>query len=359
MTTRTPDAVSVTTVNGPVPVGELGVTLMHEHLLNDCASCWHPPVDDDAEGWTIARGPLRMEYLGRLRNDPFLSLDNCRLDDEATAVAEVRRFAAVGGRTVVEQSCTGIGRDLPGLVRIAAATGVQVVAGCGFYLEPSHPPEVRGMSVADIADRIEREVTEGAPEAPGVRAGLIGEIGVSAAFTPAEEKVLRGAARAQRRTGVPLSVHLPGWERHGHRVLDVVAEEGGDLCATVLCHLNPSHRDIAYQHALAERGAWLEYDMIGLEFYFADQDAQSPSDEENARALAALFAAGHGGRLLLSGDVFVKTMLTRYGGFGYDHLITSFSPRLRRHGLTPDDLRRLLVLNPAAVFTAAAKGSTS
>ncbi|TDC27186.1 phosphotriesterase [Streptomyces sp. 8K308] len=326
---------------------------MHEHLLNDCSVYWHPPADDDAGGHEIAHSPVRMRYLGRLRNDPFLSLDNCRLDDVELAAEEAARFAAAGGRTMVEQTCAGIGRDPAGLVEIARRTGLNVVMGCGYYLEPSHPPEVRRMSVEGVAERVEAEVIEGVA---GVRPGIIGEIGVSAAFTAAEEKVLRGAARAQRRTRVPLSVHLPGWERHGHRVLDTVAEEGGDPAATVLCHLNPSHADRDYQHALAERGAWLEYDMVGLEFYFADQDAQSPSDEENARAVAALVAAGHGGRLLLSGDTFVKTMLTRFGGYGYDHVITGFSPRLRRHGLTSEDLEQLLVHNPAAVFTAAAKG---
>jgi phosphotriesterase-related protein len=349
----------VQTVTGPVEATDLGPTLMHEHLLNDCSSCWHPPAADDAEGRVIAHTPLRMSYLGRLRGDPFLSQDNCRLDDPELAAAEAARFAAAGGRTLVEQTCSGIGRDPAGLARIARGTGLNIVMGCGFYLEPSHPPEVREMSVADVAGHIEGEVRDGVEGADGVRAGIIGEIGISAAFTAAEEKVLRGAARAQRRTGVPLSVHLPGWERHGHRVLDTVAEEGGDLEATVLCHLNPSHDDPGYQHALAARGAWLEYDMVGLEFYFADQDAQSPSDEENARAIAALVAAGHRDRLLLSGDVFIKTMLTRFGGYGYDHLITGFSPRLRRHGVSAADVKQLLVHNPAAVFTAAAKGARS
>ncbi|MGN9845960.1 phosphotriesterase family protein [Nonomuraea sp. H19] len=344
----------VMTVTGPVDVSELGVTLMHEHLLNDCTSCWNPPAPEDAEGHEIASAPLRMEFLGRLRNDPFLSRDNCRLDDVGLATAEAARFAAAGGGTIVEQTCAGIGRDPAGLVRIARGTGLRIVMGCGFYLESSHPPEVAGMTAEDVAGHLEQEIRDGVD---GVRPGIIGEIGVSAAFTAAEEKVLRGAARAQRRTGLPLSVHLPGWERHGHRVLDVVAEEGADLGATVLCHLNPSLYDAAYQHALAERGAWLEYDMIGLEFYFADQDAQSPADEDNARAITALIAAGHGDRLLLSGDVFLKTMLTRYGGYGYDHVLTSFSARLRRHGLATADLDRLLTHNPAAVFRGAAKGA--
>jgi phosphotriesterase-related protein len=211
-----------------------------------------------------------------------------------------------------------------------------------------------------------REIQEGIDDT-GVRPGAIGEIGITGIpkgwgrkkvgpMTPEEEKVLRGAARAQARTGLPLSVHLPGWERHGHRVLDATTEEGADPHATVLCHLNPSLDDASYQHSLAERGAWLEYDMVGLEFYFADQDAQSPSDEENARAIASLIEAGYGEQLLISGDVFIKTMLVRYGGYGYDHLLTGFSDRLHRHGVSAVDVERLLVHNPAAVFAAAAKG---
>ena len=343
-------AKSVMTVTGAIDAGELGVTLMHEHLLNDCTACWNPPEPGDVEGLEIAESPVRMEFLGRLRGDPFLSQDNCRLDDVGAAIAEASRFTAAGGRTIVEQTCSGIGRDPRGLVRIAEGTGLNIVMGCGFYLEASHPAGVRAMSAEAVAEHIEREIRDGVD---GVRPGIIGEIGVSAAFTAEEEKVLRGAARAQARTGLPLSVHLPGWERHGHRVLDVTAEEGADPHATVLCHMNPSHDDVGYQHSLAERGAWLEYDMVGLEFYFADQDAQSPSDEENAHAIAALLQAGYGDRLLLSGDVFIKTMLVRYGGYGYDHLLTSFAARLFRHGVSPVDVDRLLVHNPAAVFGAA------
>jgi phosphotriesterase-related protein len=31
------------TVLGPVPAAEFGVTLMHEHILNDCRCWWHAP----------------------------------------------------------------------------------------------------------------------------------------------------------------------------------------------------------------------------------------------------------------------------------------------------------------------------
>ena len=57
--------------------------------------------------------------------------------------------------------------------------------------------------------------------------------------------------------------------------------------------MNPSHDDLAYQTSLAERGAFLEYDMIGMDYYYADQEAQSPSDEENARAIVSLIESGY------------------------------------------------------------------
>ena len=77
-------------------------------------------------------------------------------------------------------------------------------------------------------------------------------------------------------------VHLPGWFRLGHDVLDIVEEEGGDPRHTVLCHMNPSFADLDYQTACAARGAFIEYDMIGMDYFYADQQVQCPSDEEDA-----------------------------------------------------------------------------
>ena len=87
-------------------------------------------------------------------------------------------------------------------------------------------------------------------------------------------------------------VHLPGWFRLGHRVLDIVEEEGADPRHTVLCHMNPLWHDFDYQTSLAARGAFLEYDMIGMDYFYADQQVQCPSDDEVARAIKRLIDAG-------------------------------------------------------------------
>ncbi len=344
------DSGMVTTVRGAIPADELGVTMMHEHIVIDASSLWHCP--DCAERMFLTDQPVRRGILGELRMDPFVNRDNLTLTDLDLSVAELRQYGDLGGRTIVDPTNNGIGRSPRTLRGISERTGLNIVMGAGYYLEPSQPAHFGSMSKQDIAEEIAREATEGVGNTDA-RIGIIGEIGISKDFTPAEEKSLRGAALAQTKTGLPLSIHLPGWERLAHRVLDIVADEGGDLRHTVLCHMNPSGTDIEYQTSLAARGAFIEYDMIGMDYYYADQNAQSPCDEQNAAAVKRLIDAGFAHSVLLSQDVFLKMMLTHYGGFGYAYVLRHFVPRLRRHGVSNTQIEALLVDNPRSVFSAA------
>lgn len=337
----------IQSVLGPIAPSALGVTLMHEHLLLDARPSWREPKE--AHRKSMAHRPVAPDMLHALRQDPFLNLDNCSLFDEDVAVEEAARFRDVGGTTIVDATCRGIGRDPHALQRIARRTGLNVVMGTGFYLERTHPPFVADASVDALTAVMVGDLLDG-DEQTGVRAGYIGEIGTGPGFVAQERKVLAAAARAQAETGVALSVHLHGWARHGHDVLDVVAENGGDVQRVILDHMNPSWWDVDYQVSLADRGAWLEYDMIGLDFYFAGDDAQAPSDEENARGIVGLIARGHLNRLLMSQDVFLKMMLVRYGGNGYAYLLEHFVPRLQRRGVTSDQIRTLLIENPARIL---------
>ncbi|EPF6132060.1 TPA: phosphotriesterase-related protein [Klebsiella pneumoniae] len=337
----------VMTVLGPLPINEMGVTLMHEHILLDASGKWVPPCC--CSDRHLAEMPVKMENLGELSLNPLMSRDNCQLFDADVAIDELTKYRALGGETVVDPTNIGIGRDPKALARIARLTGLNIIMGTGLYLEPSHPEWVKISSVEQLTERLIYDLG-GAEEKPEVLAGLIGEIGISSRFTPDEEKSLRAAGRASAATGVPIEVHLPGWERLGHRVLDILEQEGADLRHTVLCHMNPSFADKRYQRELAQRGAFLEYDMIGMNYYYADESAQSPSDEENARAIRELIDDGYIQQILLSQDVFLKTMLTRYGGHGYGYILKHFVPRLRRHGVSGEQLETLMIGNPQRVF---------
>jgi len=337
----------ITTVRGPIDTSQMGVCLPHEHILNDVTSWWHPTQSLGVDPESFATELVTISNVWDLKYDPFGNLDNCRLEDVDLAVNEIRGFRALGGGTIIETTSMGIGRDLKNLKRISEETEIHIVAGTGFYLENSQPERIKRLSVDELAELIISDIREGEG---GIRPGIIGEIGVSEDFTEVERVSLAAACGAQRETGLPIQIHLPGWFRLGDEVLDYVERFGVDPNCVVLCHMGPSGHDRTYQRRLADRGAWIQYDMIGAELFYADQQVQCPSDEENAHNILELLHEGYGHRILISSDIFLKSLLRRFGGPGYAHILQYFVPRLKRIGVTPEEIDQLLILNPKTLF---------
>jgi phosphotriesterase-related protein len=239
---------------------------------------------------------------------------------------------------------------------MAEQTGVQVVMGAGWYLEQFQPAAAASWSVDRMTEEFLLQYSPATADA-GVVAGIIGEIGVSPRFTEQERRSLRAACAVQLEVRKPLMVHLPGWKRVGHEVLDIVlGEYGVDPRAVVLAHMDPSGSDVAYQRSIADRGVWLEFDMIGMPYLYP-LEGQSPSPAETTKAIAGLVEAGHTGQLLLSHDLFLKSMLRRYGGNGLVYVPTLFADRLRRAGVESSVVTSLMTNNPRSLFEAAASAS--
>lgn len=349
----TPVECEVVTVRGPISANDLGMTLTHEHLVSD---------------WTRARTKLSAEKDRKLLNaqveasmrwllteDPGCCVDNLRQDDGDAMVEELANFVQAGGQTVVDCSNGDMGRDPLALVRISEASGVNVVMGSGWYVHSYHPASRLGATVEDLYQDLLEEFAAGVGST-GVRPGVIGEIGVSPLFTESEKTHLRAAARAQRTLGVPLYIHLPGWQRRAFEVLEIVLqEEGADAAGVVLCHMDPSGEDFDYQRSVAACGVWLEFDMIGMQVYY-EGEGQSPAPAQTAAAIACLIDDGWANRVLLSHDLALKSMWARHGGSGLGYVPRLFLPRLHRHGVSPDVTASLMTTNPRELFVSAQRG---
>jgi phosphotriesterase-related protein len=336
------------TVLGSVPTDRLGITLMHEHVLFDFRAYNEEPLEASLRA--LAHEAVQISNLGRLNQDPFLSVDNCFQLDSRVATEELSHFKRLGGATIVDLTSMYNGRDPLALQEISRETGLNVVMGCGYYIWRSHPPNIDHLTQDDITREIVREVIDGVGDT-GVRPGIIGEIGTSSPIRRNEEKSLRAAVAAQAETGAALTIHLIGWARDGLRILDVVRQEGGAVERTILDHMNPSHDDFQYQSAIAEQGAYVEYDMLGMDYLYPQRsgewpDLQCPSDHECIRGIKRLIDAGYVEKVLLSQDVFLKTMLTRYGGFGYAHILRTVVRALRKSGVDDEQIHTMLVENP-------------
>ena len=295
----------VMTVLGPISPDDLGFTQPHEHLI--CDSGW-------VGGYTI-RLPL---------NDPAL------------AAEELLRFKSAGGKSLVDLTNHGLRRDPQALKRIAQATGVNIIMGCGWYRQRNYPPGFERLAVDDLAAEIISDLTVGVGGS-GIRAGIIGEIGVTLDYVSAgEERVLRAAARAHKRTGAAIYTHgefypIGIWQ------LDVLEEEGVDPRRVIMGHMD-SYLNMDYHEAIARRGAFVAYDTIGRTHIYPDA--------ARVAMIREMLRLGYGRQLLFSTDRCWRSDLHAYGGAGYDYLLTSFLPRLHQAGVAEEQIQTICLDNP-------------
>ena len=345
---------SVITVLGPVEASELGVVSPHEHLLIDLRNQYRPPAEVTRR--MLSEQKVGLENLDILRRNPLALRDNLVIDDEELAVKEVLRYRGAGGDTVVDVTNIGLGRDMLALRRIARVTGVHIVAGCGYYYHDTHPVDMGERPISCLREQMVRDITVGV-DGTDVRAGIIGEIGVSDELHPDEEKVLAAAAQTQDETGAAIQVHIFPWGKSGGfplglQVLDILAREGADLDRVAIDHVDVA-MDINLDYCLeiSRRGAYVEFDNFGHEFYVdrvhrAFLPGPFATDVQRVQAIKALIEAGHLSKILLATDICHKSLLHRYGGWGYDHILTNIVPMMRDYGLSDAEINALLRENP-------------
>lgn len=337
-------------VLGPVSSSELGITLTHEHLLFDGGpqAYWQP---DAASERRKAEVPISLGHVGWIRFHPHSHHDNYRLLDIEEMIGELRLFAAAGGRTIVDATSIGPGRDLVGLAQIARNVGVNIIAGTSYYTAPYHPPDVITMSELDLTEKIVEEVVCGA-RGSGIRPGVIGEVGCSWPLQESERKVLRASAVAQRRTGAPLMIHPGPHPEAPFDLMKIIVEGGGNPQRTIISHVDARIPDQTTVSRLAETGCYLSFDLFGRESsHEHPMGPDFPNDATRIRLIRSLINAGFLDKILVSQDICFKTRLVRYGGHGYAHMIHNVLPLMSRMGVTREQIEAIMIENPKQVLS--------
>ena len=339
----------VMTVRGPVDPADIGPTMVHEHVFLDSRKAWWSPetCDDQelAEAPLIPRhGGLARWYANGIRDNLFIGAD-----DYQSQIDELSDFVSAGGSCLVELTNGGLS-PLPELVqRLANDLDLHIVAGCGFYLHTSHPVWVEEASTEEIEAFVEREIHEGLAGTQ-VKPGIIGEIGTSDVIYPCEIRVLKATARAAATTGTSLNVHLTSTSDRGLDIVAIVLGEGLDPERLVLSHLD-EYLDTDYHLSLLKQGVSISFDTLGFEGYMTRQ-WKSPSDIEKINALAELLNQGYERQLLMSQDVGFKCQLKRFGGMGYDHVLSRIVPALRDElGVDQRTIDTMLIANPRRILS--------
>lgn len=306
----------IMTVRGPIEPSALGVTLAHEHLYCNLS-----------------------HQSGRSDND---------VTDIAAMIAEMAFFRAAGGRSIIEVTGQGIGRDPAKLRQISDSSGVHIVSGIAFYEYGTWPEWARHADARKIADYFVAEIEDGTD---GVLAGVIGEIASHNGTEPNpkayelnenERRLFEAAARAQRRTGIGIITHA-SLGRGGHAQLDTLQRAGADASRVAIGHCDAHWHDnieddMAYYLPILAKGAFCAFDLIGW--------TDLMPDDIRADRVAALAQMGYADKILLSSDTCRRSQLRANGGRGYDYVFGSFLPRLRKRGVSEDQIASMLVAAP-------------
>jgi len=299
---------SVATVTGDVPVSDLGVVLMHEHVMVDF---------------------IGAEKVGRSRYNA----------DEVVRVAlpHLEQARNLGCRTLVECTPAFLGRDVALLQRLSRESGLRIIANTGYYgaaKDKYLPAHAFKDSARDLAQRWineQRRGIDGTDILPGIM-----KIGVDPGpLSDIDRKLVEAAAIAHKATRLPIASHTVDGTA-AHQSLDVLDSLGVAAGAFIWVHAH-NERDGGALERAAERGAWVEFDGIGPD-----------SVDRHVQLVKMMADAGHLGRVLVSHDAGWYHVGEAGGGTfrSFDTVFTRFVPAIK-DALGEAAVTQLLVTNPA------------
>jgi phosphotriesterase-related protein len=316
-------AASVHTVSGPVDADDLGLTLIHEHFFSS----------DEAVSaqWPHIRHREREHQL---------------------ALEAAEAVTAHGVKTVVEPTAMLLGRDVPALQRLAAETGLQIVACTGIYTYDHLPQFLLNRDADFIAGLFVHDLEQGI-QGTEVKAAFIKCAADEAGVNERIEKVHRAAARASLQTGAPVMAHSRPASNTGPRQVEIFLEEGVAPEKIQIAHTGDTD-DLEYIERLLGAGVYIGLDRYGLDIFL-------PTDRRNATVLQ-LLRRGHAERMFLSQDFDIPIangldwyppemieQLQQAGAatdWSMTFLFERVIPSLREAGMTEEQLGTMLVQNP-------------
>ena len=311
----------VNTVLGTIATEDLGITAMHEHIGFGLPGC-----DLDTHWWKKPEEAFDM------------------------TIQKLRRFREHGGKTFVD--CTGIGngRDVEYFQVLSKKTGVHVVAVTGFVAGDSALPYFRKQSIEYLTDLFVHEITVGI-DGSSAKAGAI-KVGVSRGgkLTELDKRIYRAAARAALKTGAPIITHLC---IDAETTLQILEEEGLPFNRILMGHADDGkYLDDERDSMLAEKGCYVGFDTIGYDSEMEGAPYWSRPRLERVEHFLRFINKGHLDQAVISADANCCALgWPGLKGHSVNYLFEEFLPDLRKAGVTENTFEQLLVHTPAKFLT--------
>jgi phosphotriesterase-related protein len=318
----------VITVTGPIPAGELGISLVHEHVLVDF-------IGADSTGYHRWDRELAADRIL-----PFLE--------------EVRDL---GVESLFECTPAYLGRDPVLLKELARGSGLHLVTNTGYYGAHQNlflPRDFYQLSEAELAGIWTGEFENGI-ENSGIRPGFIKiAVGPEDSLSAEHVKIVRAAALTHLKTGLVIASHT-GPDGPAFGQIKILQSMGVDPSAFIWVHAQRG--SLEGNIRAAKLGTWISLDNVDTERDLAPGDVNSV--EWYADRIQALKEAGLLQRVLISHDAGWYSPGEKNGGSfrGYTGIFTHLIPALEARGFTAAELNQLLKANPRDAFSITLAGS--
>lgn len=329
---------TVQTVTGPVDAGELGTTLIHEHLQ----------ARDDAVRFQWPH----VKTVGA-EDEEFVEVGpDTQFEHAVRAAAEV---VEMGVETICDPSCMFLGRDIEFMRGVAEESGLRVIPCTGIYTYDHLPMFFMSRSPEEIAELFVHDIEVGI-QGTGVKAAFLKCAADEPGVNENVEKVHRAVAKAHVATGVPIMAHSRPASDTAPRQIEIFEEEGVELERVQIAHCGDSD-DPDYIERLIDRGVYVGLDRFGIEMYL-------PFEQRITTALA-LLERGYAERMFLSADACVTIdwfplevdRQMAAAGAVKDWTMTMVPskvvPALKEGGATDEQVETMLVANPPRWLTGA------
>jgi len=287
-------------------------------------------------------------------NDNYPEVWGDEAKREADAIARLNELKSRGVDSIVDLTVIGLGRYIPRIARIAAATDINIVVATGVYTYNDVPMYFHftgpGGALGDgepMVDMFVRDIEHGIADT-GVKAAILKCATDEPGVTPGVERVLRAVAKAHRRTGVPISTHTHAATRRGLEQQRIFTDEGVDLTRVVIGHSGDT-TDLDYLEELIGNGSYIGMDRFGADAFLPFED--------RVNTVARMCARGHADKMVLSHDAscfidwlpeeLVPVVLPNWH---YLHIHNDVIPALKDRGVTDEQLTTMLVGNPRKIF---------
>jgi phosphotriesterase-related protein len=325
---------TIETVTGPIDAAELGTTLIHEHLI----------ASDEA---VHAQFP-RAETFGGI---PERAIEPGGEYDAAVEAAEAA--VGLGVASICDPTAMFLGRDVDFMRRVSEQTGLRVVPCTGIYTYDHLPSFFASRDPDQIAELFVADIEQGIQNTE-IKAGFIKCAADEPGLTENVEKIHRAAARASLQTGAPIMAHSRPASDTGPKQVEIFESEGVDPAKVQIAHTGDTD-DLDYIERLLDKGVYIGMDRYGLEMYL-------PAAQRDPTVLA-LLERGHAERMFLSADScatldwfpanVVEQLLAAGAGKDWDirNVPQQVLPRLRDAGMTEEQERTMMVVNPVRWLT--------